>query len=398
MTAKGRFGGAWADRLGFPIVAFDQPIWFHAASVGEAQSALTIIQAFCDNKEQLGLNTKFLLSVGTPAGLARAKNLAAGYDWLQILAPPLDFFGAPGRALDRIDPVALVIVETELWPELIRQAQKRALPVLVVAGRMSHRSFKRYGRARSLFQPLLAKMPLVAVIGDADRRRYLDLGAREEKTLVVGNPKFDSLVKDAKRPLIVTERQLGRKIIVAGSTEDPEEDLIVSAWLKLVDRPHLILAPRHLTRLDRIAFFLREKKITWRYYSARPTLDWPTEPDLILVDAYGVLAKLYGEADLAIIGGSFFGGSGHNPLEPTVYGRPVLFGPHMSSFQEESLALAAAGAAASVNKTEFSLALAAWLTRKDLAQAGQAGRAYLASQDLVGPKLASLVRATLAAP
>jgi 3-deoxy-D-manno-octulosonic-acid transferase len=241
-------------------------------------------------------------------------------------------------------------------------------------------------------------MTLLAVIGDSDRRRYLDLGAREEATLVIGNPKFDSLIEVAKLAQKKTERPLGRQIVVAGSTEDREELLIVQSWLTQAEKPHLILAPRHLGRLTQITSFLSEMPLSFRLLSARPDFDWPTEPDVVVVDAYGALAKLYALADLAIVGGGFYAGQGHNPLEPAAFGVPILFGPHMSSFEGDCQELVAAGAARRATPSELPGALAEWLTQGSSALAGLAGRELLARRAPVGPRLAALVGRALSVP
>jgi 3-deoxy-D-manno-octulosonic-acid transferase len=234
-------------------------------------------------------------------------------------------------------------------------------------------------------------MPLVAVIGQADRARYLSLGARETQTEVVGNPKFDSLVLIARQSPRFSERSLGRKILIAGSTEENEESLIIDSWLLQAEKPHLILAPRHLGRLPGLLANLKERQLAYRLLSARPELDWPNEPDLIVVDCLGALGQLYAQADLAIIGGSLFRGQGHNPLEPAAYGRPVLYGPHMTSFATECRELESVGAARMVQPGDWPDALARWLALGEAYLQGQAGRELLVRRPLVGPALAELI-------
>jgi 3-deoxy-D-manno-octulosonic-acid transferase len=263
---------------------------------------------------------------------------------------------------------------------------------------MSQKSFERYRRAQSLFQPLLAGLALIATAGRSDQRRFLDLGAAEDQTLVVGNPKFDNLVKLAKSPLPMTERPLGRKVLVAGSTEGDEDQLIVAAWKNLDPRPHLILAPRHLGRLPLITNFLKGQNLTYRLFSEREGFDWPLEPEVLVIDSMGQLAKSYAVADLAIVGGSFWAGQGHNPLEPAAYGVPVIFGPHMDSFSEESADLIAAGAAKTVLPPELSEVLTAWLAQNDPVLVGSRGRELLANREPLGPRLAALVGRAIKAP
>jgi 3-deoxy-D-manno-octulosonic-acid transferase len=443
------------------------PWWFHAASVGETRSAVNIIRALSDyrektqglqncnpltrpladlelanelaNVEQASLATEtlcddrldfYVLSVGTPAGLERAENLSLAVindsllkakkaPRIQVMAPPLDFWGAPSRSLDRVAPRALIIVETELWPDLIHQAQKRRIPVMIVAGRLSQKSLRRYLKVRSFFEPLLAQMALIAVISEADKHRFMELGAPSSIIRVVGNPKFDPLIQVAKETQTPFDCPFGKngsqKVIIAGSTAEDEERLIVEAWVKLKEKTQLILCPRHLGRLKALKRYLKDfltnQGMVFRLFSDIPCCDWgqsagkePDEksrqnwPDLILVDRLGVLAQLYGSADLAIIGGSFFAGQGHNPLEPAAYGVPIIFGPHMSSFAEEAQSLIEAHAALRVCPSDLPAVLAQWLERGEEFLSGQAAREFLAKRDLVGPRLAALVGRALNAP
>jgi 3-deoxy-D-manno-octulosonic-acid transferase len=392
MTLKGRFGTRWADRLGFPLAGGQNPLWFHAASVGEAQSALTVIRSVADI---LPL-TRYVLSVGTPAGLKRAEDLIGSEPGIQLMAPPLDFFGAPGRSLDRVGPRALIIVETEIWPELIGQAYKREIPVMVVAGRMSQKSYQRYMKVRSFLKPLMEKLSLVAAVSPEARERFLDLGTPFNKTVCLGNPKFDSLRPANLDTALTIERPLGRKIIVAGSTEGREEDLIVSAWREQGGpKPFLLLAPRHLGRVPAILDSIKSQGLPVRLYSENRNFNWPEEPDIIIIDELGLLARLYALADLALIGGSFYRGQGHNPLEPAVFGCPIVFGPYMSSFREQALELETVGAAKTVLPSELSGTLARWLARREAFLAGLAGRELLAARPAVGPGLAALIGQTL---
>jgi 3-deoxy-D-manno-octulosonic-acid transferase len=394
LTCKGRFGTRWADRLGYTLAGGQKRLWFHGASVGEAQSALSIINSMADIFPQ----EKYVLSVGTPAGIKRAQSLVADPHQIQVIAPPVDFYGSPGRALNRIDPRALIIVETELWPGLIRAALKRNLPVLVLAGRLSQKSLAGYKKIRSFLKPLISQLAVIAAITETDRERFLEIGAQPERTVVMGNPKFDSLAERACLKNYVTERPLGTKIIVAGSTEESEEQLIVNAWQDQArPRPRLVLAPRHLGRVPDILEMVKKQNLSVRLFSENQGFNWESEPDIIILDVLGVLAGLYAVASLAIIGGSFYCGQGHNPLEPAVYGCPVIFGPHMSSFWTEARDLVEVKAAKTVPPSDLSGALAIWLALGEKHLAGQAGQDLLADRAPVGPKLAKLVGQTLSA-
>jgi 3-deoxy-D-manno-octulosonic-acid transferase len=227
-SLSGRGGGFWLDRLGCPAAGGGKPYWLHAASVGETGSAAAIIRAWKDSEPE----ARFVLSVGTPAGRAHAESSLADLDCVQFMAPPMDVWGAPGRCLDRVDPRALVIIETEIWPGLIRAASKRRVPVLLAAGRISARTARRYGWVKSFFRQLLNSMDRLLVISEADRSRFLALGVDPDRIEVAGSPKFDPLIAMARGPAPPPIVPGPPYLLVAGSTHPGEEEIITAELLK----------------------------------------------------------------------------------------------------------------------------------------------------------------------
>jgi 3-deoxy-D-manno-octulosonic-acid transferase len=394
--------------------------------VGESGSSLAILQALRDQ----GFTAPVLLSAATPTGLdlleeaikapapdlanSQANSLANSPALLgpqtQISAPPLDFLGAPGRFLDRVAPRALVVIETEIWPELYHQCRLRSIPVLMLSARLSRRSHGRLGRFRRFIGQTLAVPALAATIGQTDLEFLTDLGLDPAKAAALGSPKFDRLVAQAQAGLAAHKAHdlsgpwPQPPLILAGSTHPGEEVPILAAALRLSGKgldsgPAWAIAPRHLTRLTEVLRLIESFGWTPSLYSETESLR-PEPGQVTVVDRMGLLASLYGQGDLAIVGGSFVdGGTGHNPLEPAAAGKPVFFGPHMDSFKAEAEALIARGAAITAPKNLLADALSPFLDDPQKSrQAGLAGLRYLAEKPVVAPALASLVIDYLSEP
>jgi 3-deoxy-D-manno-octulosonic-acid transferase len=196
--------------------------------VGEAGSAAVIIRAWRAQDPE----AEFLLSVGTPAGREHAEKLLGDLDGVQFMAPPVDVWGAPGRTLARVEPRALVIIETEIWPGLLRAARRRKVPVVLAAGRVSERTARRYAWVKSFFRQLLNSMERLIVISEADRDRFLSLGVDTDRIEVKGSPKFDGLIARAQGPAPPPISNRPPYLLVAGSTHPGEEELLLSEILK----------------------------------------------------------------------------------------------------------------------------------------------------------------------
>jgi 3-deoxy-D-manno-octulosonic-acid transferase len=353
---------------------WDQPevseggIWIQAVSVGEVELARRLVAEVGRTAPELPV----LLTSTTATGLALARRTMG--DRLSIHPCPFDLPGAVRRMLDAAQPQVLVLVETELWPELIHQAGERGIPVAVINARLSPGSYSRYRRVRGPLKPLLAPVSLVLARSQADAGFFAELGIAEERVRVSGNIKYD--LQPDPTPLPWREQAMtaavDRPIVVAGSTMEGEEEAVLAAVEQLDgdwSRLFLVLAPRHPERFDTVAAMLDERGISYRRrcsFESGPA-------DLLLLDTIGELGRAYSLASVAFIGGSMVPTGGHNPLEPAVWKVPVLTGPHVHNFQEVYDELLAGQGARTVNNAgELAAALDNWLADSDAAEAAGA--------------------------
>jgi 3-deoxy-D-manno-octulosonic-acid transferase len=366
----------WSERLMHddPEVAAGG-LWIQAVSVGEVEIARRLVRALRAAAPELPIT----VTATTATGLELARSSLP--DDTPVAACPLDLMGPVSRFLDLVRPRAVVLVETELWPEMLGQAGDRGIPVAVVNARLSARSTARYRRVRALLRPLLAPVSRVLTRGGDDAERFLSLGVAADRITAVGNIKYD--LEPDPRPLVwrdAVEAAAGdRAVVVAGSTMDGEEAMVLDALDELQPRPFLILAPRHPERFDAVAELAGSRGLS----VARRTRveSGPPGPatDVFLLDTIGELSRAYAMALVAFIGGSLVPTGGHNPLEPLAWGVPVLTGPHVHNFDEVYGLLFEAGAARSVEgKDELSAGFRAWLGDADAAMtAGSAGESVV---------------------
>ncbi len=364
----------FADRLGrdLPDIAPDG-MWLQAVSVGEVELARRLVAEIRREAADLPL----LVSSTTATGLDLARRTLGAT--LPVIPCPLDLPAPVSRVLSAAQPRAVVLVETELWPELLHQSARTKTSVAVVNARLSERSFAAYRRVSGLLRPLLAPLTLVLARTSADGERFAALGVTAERIVVAGNIKYD--VEADERTLewaeAVRAAAAGRPILVAGSTMEGEEATLLDAMAGLGDgatAPFLVLAPRHPERFDAVAKLLDERAVAWVRRSAGGPIAEGTV--VFLLDTIGELARAYGLASVAYIGGSLVATGGHNPLEAAVWGVPVVSGAHVHNFREVYDELTAAGGARLVTgRGELAAAAAAWLDEPDLARAaGAAGR------------------------
>jgi 3-deoxy-D-manno-octulosonic-acid transferase len=314
-------------------------VWIHGSSVGEARIVAGLAAALRKRLPDRSLAVSAFTRTGREQLPSRPDVDAAFF-------APLDFRGLPGRLLDAMRPALLAIVETELWPNLLHEAQERNVPVVLVNGRISPEMISRYRRLGALYRPLLAGMTLVCAQSEEDARRFKELGAPEPVTHVTGNVKYDLPLPAVDETAL--RRELGlpleRPVFVAGSTGPGEEDLVLDAFdIARESSPdlHLILAPRHPERCGDIERLIASRRLeSRRLSSAAPP---GGAPDISLVDCVGRLGKLYKLAAAAFVGGSLIPAGGHNVLEPAALGIPVLFGPHTETFAEPAAMLERAG-------------------------------------------------------
>jgi 3-deoxy-D-manno-octulosonic-acid transferase len=332
---------AWRERRARMVP--DVPaggVWIHGASVGEARVSTAVGRAL--RREHPDLHLAFSAVTDTGRAALPAPPLADA-----AFHAPLDFRGWPGRVLDALAPAALVLVETELWPNLIHEASDRGVPIVVVNGRLSPERMSRYRRWAALYRPLMRRLTRVGAQSTRDAERFVDAGLQREVLEVTGNVKYDMPASDADPGALRARFGLDaeRPVIVAGSTGDGEDPAVLDAFLVLreaVPEAFLVLAPRHPERADDVARDAGQRGVRLHRLSAGSDGD-AGRSDGLLLDTVGELASLYAVARVAFVGGSLVPIGGHNVLEPAAAGVPVLFGPHTEHFAEPAEALERAG-------------------------------------------------------
>jgi 3-deoxy-D-manno-octulosonic-acid transferase len=329
-TLPGRLG---RPQAGGAPEAGKNGLWIHAVSVGEVGVAATVARA-------LPPEIPLLVTTVTPTGQARARALfgAGSPRPAEVAYLPFDLGFAVARFFKRFNPRALILVEGDYWPLLLREARRRGLPVAVVNGRVGDRSFRRMRRLRALLGPLFSAVGRFGVQSAADRDRLVALGLQAERITVTGNLKYESPEPPRKPELEAILREIagGRPILLAGSTMPGEEEQVLAAWEKAggASRALLVLAPRHPERWGEVDTLLRARGLDAVRRSALPDLQPPARPGIVLLDSLGELASLYRLAAAAFIGGTLVPKGGHNPLEAARFGVPVAVGPSMENFRE----------------------------------------------------------------
>lgn len=345
-----------SERLGFGAALAEPSIWLHAVSLGEMSAAAPLLRALRLRFPEIPL----VVTTATPAGRARAAALFEGDADIRFL--PYDTPGSVQRFLARTRAVAAIIMETELWPNLLRECERRGIPVLLASARLSPRSVLRYRRFGSLFAGVFGENLLVAAQSAEDAERFKSIGAATERTLVVGNVKFDvgvdAGVLQAGRALRAAYAGT-RPVWIAGSTHAGEEEQLLDAHAALLEStPNavLLLVPRHKDRFASVAELLARRGVKFarrsRMASGEETPQLPGETPVLLVDTLGELAMLYASAEVAFVGGSLVAVGGHNLLEPAALGLPVLTGPSYFNSKEIAQLLLARGAALEVHSAQ----------------------------------------------
>jgi 3-deoxy-D-manno-octulosonic-acid transferase len=345
-----KYVGSLGQRMGYLPVSFnvdgDESIWIHAVSVGEVLTARPLIAALRQRYPAL----RIVLSTTTIAGQQLARRSVPNVD--EVFYFPFDLAVFVRRTLDLVKPRLFLMMETEIWPVVLRECRSRGIKTVVVNGRLSSRSFPRYRLIRPFMRRVLQDVDRFCVQSDESSRRFIALGAEPSTVVVTGSLKFDSL--DNSGPLRARDRVLryfrlppSRPVIVAGSTMKGEEPAVLKAFRRIrATSPTalLVLAPRHPERFGEVAQLCRNEG--WK--TARRTelaIDAEPRADIIVVDTIGELASIYQIGTAVFVGGSLVATGGHNVLEPAVFGKPIVFGPHMENFREISEAFVSAGAA-----------------------------------------------------
>jgi 3-deoxy-D-manno-octulosonic-acid transferase len=342
--ASGRYLRSLGERLGGPpppLASGEPSIWIHAVSVGEVLVARGLVEAL---KARFPAR-RVIVSTTTATGNALARQALAADG---VFFNPLDLPWSVRRALAGLNPSLLVLVETEIWPNLIHEAHRRGTRVAVANGRLSPRSFPRYRRLRPLLARVLREVDVFLMQGEAHAERARVIGAPPERVRVTGNIKYDAPAAGGA-PSAGMTALLGAAtapLWVAGSTMAGEEELVLRAFAEArpaVPALRLLIAPRHPERADDVASLAERAGHRVARRSRLGTSAWEGG-DVLVLDTMGELAQAYPFATVVFVGGSLVPTGGHNVLEPALAGRAVIVGPHMENFQEIADEFRAAGA------------------------------------------------------
>ncbi len=329
----------WLERIGVvPFPPLDNLVWVHAVSVGEAISAVPLVKKMLTRYPEISI----LLTTTTPTGSERVQ--AAFKDILGKRVyhcfMPYDFPFAYPLFFSRVKPKALVVMETEIWPNLLGACDKRNIPITIANGRLSPLSAKRYAWLGKIMRKMVQPIKQVAAQSELDATRFRDLGFVQKGVMNTGNIKFDfELPNYLQRDGQELKKQLGdnRLVWIAASTHEGEEALILEVYKNLkkqCDNLLLLLVPRHPDRFNKVANLCHEKKLNTIRRSAKQAVT--SEIDVFLGDTMGEMMLFYAASDIVFVGGSLEPIGGHNLLEPAALGLPIITGHHLFNFIEIS--------------------------------------------------------------
>ncbi|MDH4227073.1 MAG: 3-deoxy-D-manno-octulosonic acid transferase [Deltaproteobacteria bacterium] len=369
---KERFGFISEKKLG--ALRNSRFVWMHAVSVGETRAVLPLLKLFKERHPEF----KILFSTVTMTGNAVAKTEGAAIIDVLIYYP-FDFFWVISRVLGKARPEAFIVAEKEIWPNMIAALKCRNIPIMVINGSISERSFKRYKFFGFFLRRAFESLSLFSAQTGLDAQRAIELGAPQKNTFATGNIKFDMKPKAANR---AREEEIMRSlgiaagdiVLTAGSTHPGEEKLILQAHETLkreFPELKLIIAPRHPERFSEVASLLSAGKIP---FARRSRGVGSEKPSISLLDTLGELGIVYSFSTIAFVGGSLVNIGGHNLLEPAFFSRPVIFGPYVKSYKQMAEELAGSGGGFLVNTIDDLIAIAGQLLR-DKALYDKAGKA-----------------------
>ncbi len=327
-------------------------LWFHAVSVGEVVALSPLVKALKELLPSAGL----VVSTGTETGQDRARALVEEADGFLYL--PLDFPSFVRPVVERIRPDLFIMMETELWPNLIRILKKRNATIALANGRISDRSFPRYRLMRGFFEPTLEKMDLFLMSSELDASRIRDIGVPQERIRVTGNTKFDAALANTPRE---HERQMrevlgieqGERVFIAGSTHPGENEIVLHAYqelLKTFPELILVLAPRHVEKTPQILTIMQERGMAPAFLrSSADRGEHRNGRKVVIIDRTGELFQMFSLASVVFMGGSLVPRGGQNILEPAAWGKVVLFGPSMEDFRDAKEILVRTGAGVEIS-------------------------------------------------
>jgi len=354
------YGDRIAERYGdVTSMAHLAPLWIHAVSAGETIAAVPLIEGLLIRHPDVPI----LVTSTTATGSSEVKR-RLGDRVLHAFAP-YDFEGAVNAYFHRVKPRGLVLIETELWPNLLRAARQTGIPVVLVNGRLSERSAKGYGRIAALTRDMLESFSLIGCQSEAHRERFISLGAPTERVQSLGSVKYDVTLGETLRQEATQLREQyhwqGRPVFIAASTHPGEEAQVLDAWSMVRSQQpeaRLLIVPRHPPRADEVCALITSRGLE----SACQSRLSGAAPEVVVGDVMGSLLMLYGVADAAFVGGSLVPRGGHNPIEPALWGIPFVTGPHTFNFADVMNDFREAGAVAETgNAAELAALMASWL-------------------------------------
>jgi 3-deoxy-D-manno-octulosonic-acid transferase len=337
-----KYVGSLGQRMGYLPVSFnmdgDDSIWIHAVSVGEVLTVRALLPQLRERYPRLRL----FLSTTTMSGQQVAR--ANVHDVDEVFYFPFDLGPIVTRTLRLVKPRLFIMMETEIWPNLLRACRRAGVRTVLVNGRISSRSYPRYRLARTFFRRVLADVDRFCMQSEESARRIIEIGADRTRVSVTGSLKFDSLElpgamggdRGRNRVLRYFRMSPDRPVVIAASTLKGEEEPALEAFQRVRatwGNALLVIAPRKPERFDEVDKLARS--YGWRV-ARRTELPVDSEPrvDVVVLDTIGELAQLYQIATVVFVGGSLADAGGHNILEPAIFGKPILFGPHMQNFTE----------------------------------------------------------------
>ncbi|MFH1092904.1 MAG: 3-deoxy-D-manno-octulosonic acid transferase [Candidatus Omnitrophota bacterium] len=342
--------GIYPNLIKKALKEHDNFVWVHAVSVGEMKAAALLIRQLRSSFP----GVRFVISTITPTGNTVAKQIATKEDIVIYL--PFDLSIIVNKTLSLINPKMLIILETELWPNMICIASRKKIPVVIANGRISDGAYPKYKKLSIVFTPIIKRITLLCMQSEKDAQRIIALGARPKNVQVVGNIKFDQVGEAFSKELPELKTNKNELLIIAGSTHDNEEEMLARVFIKLKQVHHdirLLIAPRHPRRAIEVERVLSKYGLSSKSMSRIMQEGLQVGPeDVLVLDIMGVLAQVYKSADIVFMGGSLVKHGGQNPIEPALCFKPIVFGQYMFNFREIEKLFLSEKAAVSVDSEE----------------------------------------------
>lgn len=309
-----------------------KPVWFHAVSVGECLAIVDLVKKFNSTYPNIPIVISTVTLTGQHIAIKQLGNIAT------IIYFPFDIGFIVNKVIDIINPQVVMIVETEIWPNFSFLLSRKKIPLVLINGRLSPKSFKNYYRLRLFTSIILSFYSKFLMQSEADADRLIKIGAKKEKVEVIGNIKYDIIQKMTNNDIMQLRNELcigdNDKIIIAGSTHSSEEAMLISVYKELnrkIDNLKLIVVPRHPERYNEVIALLDEAGFKFGCRSKGNTFE---DASILLLDTMGELSKFYSISTIAFVGGSIIPKGGHNPLEPAAYRVPIIMGEHIFNFND----------------------------------------------------------------